>query len=307
MRYLLLSLCLCLMPISWAAQQSLDRIVAIVNDAVITQSEFNHAVSIVNRQFAGTAAPSQEVLRKQVLDQLINRALQLQIAEQMGMKITDEAVNKAITSIAKQNHLSLAQLYLKVQEQGLSKKDYRSEIHDEMLFQQLQQQEIGSKIMIHPQEVDDFLRSQAWQSNSAKEFHLEDVLVALPDAPTSEQIAIARNKANELIAKLKQGSQVQTATKKADLGWRQLTEIPTAFASELVHLQGNDFLGPIQTSNGFHIVHVAGMRDVKGASAHNKIPSKREVQQLIYQRKFDENVKVWLAKLRGEAFIKIDI
>src|SRR5690242_3404571 len=105
-----------------SGDQSLDRIIAVVNDAPITQTEINDAISNIKKQMeaSGTTPPSDGALRKQVLDQVINRKLELQLAEQAGLKVEDEQLDKALTHIAQENNLTLAQLYEQVQHQGLS-------------------------------------------------------------------------------------------------------------------------------------------------------------------------------------------
>ena len=106
--------------------------------------------------------PEDTILRKQVLDQLVNRKVQLQYAEQSGINVTDEDVNKAIESIAQRNNMPVNALYQKVRQQGLNRDAYHKDIHEELLLQHVQQQNVASKIKITPQEVDNFMRSPAW-------------------------------------------------------------------------------------------------------------------------------------------------
>ncbi len=296
-------------------EQSLDRIVVILNKTVITQSELDEAIDRIKKQLVATHTPTPppNILRKQVLDQLINRKLQLDLAEQTGIHVTESDITQAINTVAQKNRIPVNKLYATVAEQGLNKQEYRKEIHDEIAINRIQQQMIGGKITVSPQEVDDFMRSAAWLSYNAKEYHLEDILIALPETPSAKDITEARARAEAALEKLHKGvsfhqiaaaeSSGSKALQGGDLGWRKLPEIPSAFASRLVEMKENDIAGPIQTPNGFHIIRVAGIRSV--GMQGSKEEQRKQVQELLYQRKYEEALQTWTTKLRSESYINI--
>jgi peptidyl-prolyl cis-trans isomerase SurA len=298
-----------------AGQESLDGIVAIVNDGVITQTELNDAIANIKKQLAAsnTSAPTPENIRKHVLDQLVDRKLQVELAEQGGLKITDEQVNKAIEGVATQNKISTKELYEKVAETGINEAAYRKEIREEMIIQAVQQHEVGAHITITAQEVDDFMRSVTWKAFNNKEYHLEDILIALPATPSSQDVANAKKQAQAVLAKIHQGmsfSEVAAADsgnsqalQGGDLGWLRLPQIPPEFASELVHQKTNDIIGPMATTNGFHIIRLAGVRDL--ATHGTEGEQRKQVEQLIYQRKMQEGLQTWLATLHSQAYINL--
>lgn len=319
-KWLTALLCLLLMNSSASSitkknEQSLDRIVAVVNKTVITQSEFDEAMDRIKKQLVATHTPIPPgtVLRKQVLDQLINRKLQLDVAEQVGIQVTAADVTKAINTVAQKNRITVTQLYATVAQQGLNKQEYRKEIQDEIAISRVAQQMMGSKIAISPQEVEDFMRSAAWLSYNSKEYHLEDILIALPETPTAQDMAKAKARAEAVLAKLHQGvsfreaavteSNDSKALQGGDLGWRKLPEIPSAFASRLVAMKTNAIAGPIQTPNGFHIIRVAGIRSVGMQGSQQE--QRKQVQELLYQRKYEEALQAWITKLRSESFIQL--
>lgn len=295
------------------AAESLDKIIAIVNSQVITQSELNNEISKIKAQMAGqnVPMPPDDVFNKQVLDQLVNRKIQLQLADMSGIKIDDEKVSKAIAHIAEQNHLSSQDLLTQVKLHGLSVSDYKKEIHDEIVLQSLQQREVGSKVVITEQEVNDFMRSKAYQSSNNKEYHLEDILIALPESPSASQILEAKHHAELLLEKLHHGlafsqaamseSSGNKALQGGDLGWRKLAEIPSAFSEQIMNSHVNEIVGPIQTPNGFHLVRLSGMRDTGNSIA----ATTEQVHALLYQRKMEEGLQAWLTKIRSAAFINM--
>lgn len=311
----------CSMTLSQAAfsagknAESLDRIIAVVDDSAITQSELNQAMASAKHQLmgSGTPIPAQDVLRKQVLDQLINRKLQFELAERGGVKIADADVDKAIGTVAAGHKVTVDELYQKITAQGLNIKNYRKEIHDELVLNAVQQQAVGGKITVTPEEVNALMRSKSWQNYNEKEYHLEDILIALPENPTPQQITETKKRAQELFAKLRKGLDFQSAAaaesggsnalQGGDLGWRKMQEVPSAFASELMNVKANDVFGPIQTSNGFHLVRLMGVRDIAGQPKADL--TKQQAQRVVFQRKFEEAVQAWLSKTRAEAFINL--
>lgn len=300
--------------------QMLDGIAAIVNDSAITQSEVNRAENTIKAEMmsTNTPIPPANVLQKKVLDQVIDRKLQLQAAEQAGIKISDKQVDDTINTIAKQNGVTADVLYTKVAMQNLSRAEYRKEIREELTLQQVQQQQVGSKVIMNPDEVKSFMRSKAWQTAlnteaPIKEYHVEDLVVLLPDAATPENIANAKIQADMLLTQAKQGVNYNNLIKPNDktmetndLGWRKLNDIPSAFAEQIAAAKKGSVVGPIQTGNGFHLVRLVDVRDEKSVAKNAMpAPTEKEAEQMLYQRKFAEVLKKWIARLHSQAVINM--
>ena len=215
-------------------------------------------------------------MQKQVLDQLINKKLQLQIAKQAGIQVEDSDLNRAVETIAAQNQVSVDALYERLGQEGMNISEYRNEIHEQLTMQKLQQQEVINRIHIAPEEVTRFLQSKAWRNNGSKEYHLEDILIPISDTPSTEEIIAAKKRAEMIVVKLKQGQNFQSlaqaessgkhALEGGDLGWRKLPEIPSAFADRVVQMQPKDVAGPIQTPNGYHLIRLVSSRSAAGAT-----------------------------------------
>lgn len=284
-------------------EYSLDKIVAIVNDDVVTKSELNRSLSIAKLQMAEghASAPSNAVLQKQVLDQLINKKLQLQIAKQVGIQFTDEDIDRIVQNVASKNNISVAALYQRINSEGMSTAEYRNELREQMIVQKLQQQEVASRIVITPDEIDTFMHSRLAQNNGIKEYHLEDVLISLPETPSSAELAKAKKEAESVIANLQQG---QKATSANDLGWRKLAEIPSVFTQQVMNMQTNEVAGPIQAPNGLHVIRLVAERSTGGNA---DAPNRSQVEQLLIQRKFQQNVQNWVSKMRSQAFVSMNV
>lgn len=303
MKKLWLLIALTLFSISGYAKESLDEIVAVVNDDVVTQSELNRSLSITKMQIAQQHAnmPANNVLQKQVLDQLINKKLQLQIAKQVGLNISDTDIDRIIENIASRNNLSTSDLYKQIGREGMSSEEYRSQLREQMTVQKLQQQEVSTRVTVTPDEITHFMKSSLWQDNTNKEYHLDDIVVSLEDAPSSDDIAAAKKQAQSIMSKINQG-QTPSDVSSTDLGWRKLPEIPSAFAQHVTAMKVNEVAGPIQTPNGFHIIRLVAARSADGKA---DAPNRTQVEQLLMQRKFEEQAQNWVSKMRSQAFVTI--
>ena len=263
-----------------AVPQSLDKIVAVVNDVPITQSAFNKQMQIATQQLqaSGMKLPANTTLREYVLQQMIDTELQLEMAKKIGLKVDDKMLDKAIDDIAQRNGLNAAVLQTKLEQQGMKFANYREEIRQQILLSQLQEKMVAPKINISEQEVADALANS---NNSLKQlisqqhtaattesnirYHIEDIYIPLPEKPTAAQTAAANQQAQAVLAQAQKGTSFAQITKSAakdkpllggDLGWRTLDQIPDIFDNTVKNLNPGSIAGPIQAPNGFHILHL---------------------------------------------------
>ena len=295
-------------------KQALDQMVAVVNEDLITRSELDRAMITAKAQLAqenNGITPPDITMEKQVLEQLINKKLQMQAATQAGIKISNDDLDAAIGKIAAQNNVSVDQLYEHIQQQGFTTASYRHEISEQMALQKLQQHEVAGKVTIAPEEVSAFMQSNNFKQNSANEYRLQDILIPTSDTPSPAEITAAKTRAESIMQKIRNGADFTTVAKKeshgenalqgGDLGWRKLPEIPNAFAEQLGNMKKHDLAGPIQTPNGFHVVFMADMRKL---DAGNKtLTDRKAVESMLLQQKFEVALQNWVSKLRSQAFI----
>lgn len=296
------------------AKQPLDRIVAIVNDSVITNNELETQVGLVKETLTkrNMPIPPEKVLRKQVLQHMIDTELEMQMAKNVGIEVDSHDVDEAIERIAKQNNVSVDELRKIIAGQGLTWKAYRRSIKKEITVSQLQQKAVGS-ILVTDQEVDNFLASNAGSLSGriSESFHLEDILIPLPADPSSQEVQAAQQRAYSVLTRLKNGANFNEiaiaesggsdALQGGDLGFRQLPELPEAFAAAVVNMKPGDLSDPIRTSNGWHIIKLVA---VEGGGSVAGTPDKEQVKKMLYQRKFNEALQNWMLKIRGTSYIQ---
>ena len=271
---------------------SIDRVVAIVNDDVITYVELELEVDTIKQQLRQrqTQLPPEDILQKQVLDRLVVNRIQLQYAEKRLLKVDDETLNKAIENIARQNGLGINEFRRALEASGLSYNDYRNRIRDEMVIARLQQREVIRKISVTDQEIEDFLANQDLQGRDNEEYHLQHILLVVPEAAAPERIQAVKQKAQLLLDQLNAGedfaqlaiaqSDGQQALNGGDLGWRKLAEIPTLFSGLVVNMDVGDTSSLIRSPSGFHIVKLADKRSSDAQHIVNQTLTLEKAQQL---------------------------
>ncbi|KTC99360.1 peptidylprolyl isomerase [Legionella erythra] len=250
-----------------AVAQPLDSVVAIVNDGVITSSELNTQVNALRQQMQARKMqmPSEKTLRKQVLQHLIDVDLQLQLAKQNDMTVDSTELNEAINKIAANNHLTLTELREELTRQGISWQSYRENIRKEILISRVQQKAVGKDVSsISNEQVEDYLKTAQFQDKTQFTYHLQNIVIPLPEEPTTGQLNKARQKAKELLAKIRKGedfnrlaiaeSSGEFALEGGDLGMRHLAELPDVFAKQVVNMKAGQIAGPIRTGNGFQLI-----------------------------------------------------
>ncbi|AFT69264.1 survival protein SurA [Alloalcanivorax dieselolei B5] len=270
----LLTFCLCLgLAVNAQAQvRILDRIVAVVNDGAIMESELQSRVAAIVGQFEADnrPLPPAQVLREQVLDRMIIERIQLQLAERGGIRVDDGSLNQALTGIARQNNMTLEQFASMVRGDGYSWAEFREQVRDDMVISRLQQRSVSSRVRITDREVDRFLNSDLGRRMFAADFHLGHILVQVPSGASPEQLEQARNKANGIVQRLRGGADfAETAVEQSDgpqaleggdLGWRPAAQWPTLFAETAIDMQAGEISEPLRSGAGYHILKMIERR-----------------------------------------------
>jgi len=269
---LLATLCLTLFcNATSAAEEPLDRIVAVVNTDVVLQSELDRAIKITENQLRerGIAVPPTSGLQSQVLERLIVTRLQTERATEAGIRIDDRELNEVLTAIAGQNKVSLEQFIETLKQQGLDYAAVREQVRDEVLSQRVRQKEVGARVVVTEQDVDFALANASAEDNT--EYRLSHILVAVPDGANTEVRAKARAKAQGLLKQVREGgdfaqiaiasSDGQQALQGGDLDWRKGNNLPTAFANVAPRLSIGEISNLIESGGGYNIIKLVEKRD----------------------------------------------
>ncbi|MET0377647.1 MAG: peptidylprolyl isomerase [Spongiibacteraceae bacterium] len=247
--------------------QTLDRVVAIVDDDVILYSELQGAVlrASANLRRSGRELPPDDQLRRQVFDQLVLESLQLQMADRAGARINDTELNEAMERIARQNGATLEQFSQSLNSEGVTYAQARERIRREMLLQRVQQGNVNQRVQITDQEIENFLDSAQGQSLTSPQFHLKHALVSLPADTDSAARADAKQKAGELLKRLNNGESFERLiagradVQGGDLGWRRSEDLPSLLAPAVANLREGQAAG-LESASGFHVIQLVELR-----------------------------------------------
>ena len=261
-------------------KQLLDKVVAVVNEGVITSTELDKQVELSKQQILAQKMqmPKESVLRKQVLQHLIDVDLQMQMAKQHGITVDSTELNSAIERVATMNHLTLSQLREEIGKQGMSWKEYRGNIRKEMLITRLQQKAVGKDVSVTNEQVEQYLKTASKAENTQLTYHLQNIVIPLNEEPTTEQLKKAKTNAENLLAKIRKGddfsrlaieeSSGELALEGGDLGERHLAELPELFAKEVVNMKVGQVVGPLRAGNGFQLLKLVA---IGGDNQHHVI------------------------------------
>ncbi len=267
-----------------AERQLLDRVIAIVDDGVILQSELDARVNTIRSrlQAQGTGLPPRQVLEERVLDQLITENIQLQMADNMGMRVSDNELNETIGRIAQSNNMTVQEFENQLAAEGVTYQEAREQIRREMLVSRVQQRRVDSRVRVTDREVDNHLQQEGGDADTTTEYQLGHILVSVDNFSDDEEVARAREKAERLRQEIADGRDFQSAAvAESDasnaleggvMGWRSRSDLPSLVTDVVPELPVNQPSEVLQSGSGFHIVQVL---DRRGGEARNVIEQAR--------------------------------
>ncbi|CAN1513588.1 SurA Parvulin-like peptidyl-prolyl isomerase [Methylophilaceae bacterium] len=250
----------------------LDRIVAIVDQTVVTEQELESRIATVTAQLKkqGTELPAENVLRKQILERLITDTLQIQYAAQTGLKVDDNQLDKTIERIAEQNQMTLTEFSEALAKDGVSMRKFRSDIRNEITIARLREREVDGRVNVTESEIDNFLTSQAANTENQDEFEISHILIRTPEEGATEDVQKAKTKVDAAVKELNNGksfaevsasfSDAPNALEGGRLGWKSGTQMPALFLDALKTMQVGEVSQPLRSPNGFHVLKLTNKR-----------------------------------------------
>lgn len=275
MRVLLLSLLLLpglvLAQARTAQAIEADRIVAVVNDEVITLHELRAGLATAERQLRqqGTQLPSRDILERHLLERMIVDRVQLQLARESGLRVDDSQLDQALTRVAQNNRMSLADFRSALERDGIPWTKFREDIRSEMTIARLKEREVDSRIVVSEGEIDNFLAS-AQGAAVNEEFNLAHIMLRVPEQAKPEQLMSIRARADDILERLKRGADfAQQAATNSDapdglsggaMGWRSLDRLPVLFAEAVPRLKPGEVSEVLRSPAGFHLIKLIDRR-----------------------------------------------
>ena len=260
---------------SMAQEVMLDRVSVIVDQGVVLESEIAALVKEVKRNAEANnqELPSDRALRTQAIERLITKNLQLQMAERMGIQISDPQLEQTIGNIAANQNASMEQLRTQLAAEGIAYDDYREDIREEIIMGEVRRANVRRRVYITPQEIDTLMGLIEQQGAEQAEYRLGHILIGFPADPTDEDIQASRERAEKVISLLESGSDFtkiaiasssgNEALEGGDMGWLSINAMPTLFAEAVQNKDVDSLVGPIRSGAGFHILKVVDTRGIE--------------------------------------------
>ncbi|MAI38261.1 peptidylprolyl isomerase SurA [Alteromonas sp.] len=260
---------------SMAQEVMLDRVSVIVDQGVVLESEIAALVKEVKRNAEANnqELPSDRALRTQAIERLITKNLQLQMAERMGIQISDPQLEQTIGNIAANQNASMEQLRTQLAAEGIAYDDYREDIREEIIMGEVRRANVRRRVYITPQEIDTLMGLIEQQGAEQAEYRLGHILIGFPADPTDEDIQASRERAEKVISLLESGSDFtkiaiasssgNEALEGGDMGWLNINAMPTLFAEAVQNKEVDSLVGPIRSGAGFHILKIVDTRGIE--------------------------------------------
>ena len=283
-KYLLSSISLTIVATSPLAEelsetgQFIDGVAAVVNEGVVLKSELNRQADLIIQRATeqGIELPPAHILMEQVLERLIVEEIQMQRAARIGIEISDQQLNTAISRIAENAGYSFETLPQVLAQDGVEYGEYRRDMRRQMILEQLRQIEVTGRISVSPREIQACIADLEDNVVVNSSYNLSHILVSIPESASAEQIAEAEEEANIIYSQLEDGAEFgQLAIRYSDsstgleggsLGWMEGRNVPTMFSDLLGDMDAGSYSKPIRAVSGFHIVKVNDLRSVNQKS-----------------------------------------
>lgn len=274
-----------------AERQMLDRVIAIVDDGVILQSEFDERMTEIQQRALemDMQLPPLDDLSTQVMENLIIENLQLQLAERVGIRFDDDTLNQVMGDVAEQNDVTFDEYVAMLEAQG-AYLSTRERIRRELAVSEVQRGLVNRRINITDQEIENYLNSETGRTAMAPDYLVDQILIPAPGSDSQATQQAKEAFAREIYERLQDGedfAQVRMdaqqsassqgiAVSGGELGWRKADQLPSLFADIVPNMRTGQVNEPIRSPNGFHIIRLT---DVRGDS--NRLVRQTEARHIL--------------------------
>ncbi|MEM7256392.1 MAG: peptidylprolyl isomerase [Pseudomonadota bacterium] len=274
--------------IAWSQETPIDSIVALVNEDIILASDFVSERARLIRQNPPNL-PRGEALDKAVMERLIVQSLQLQSAAQRGIRIDDNALQRAIEDMARNNNISVAKMREALSEEGVNFLEFREDVRKELIISTLSRRVVETNLSVSDAEVEELLNLESGTASTSR-YELDHILVQVPQQADADLIAGAQEIARNIASAARDGvpfnrllqdqlAQGNSNLEGGNLGARTLTDMPPLFANEAQGMQIDDVSEPLRSAAGFHVIKLlrktAAVREPSRVRARHILASTR--------------------------------
>jgi peptidyl-prolyl cis-trans isomerase SurA len=293
---------LCSMQSTAIASVVVDRVVAVVNNEIITLSDLQREAAL--KKTEGKSA------ERMLLEDMIDRKLQMAAAKRAGMDVTDKELADAVNDILKRNSFDLKQFEAALAKDGLTLEQYKIELREQMTLSRMFNKYIRAGVAVDEAEVRAYYNRNIKLYTLPEEIRLRQIFFPIPDKPTAHETADVEEKAQQVYARAKKGenftslvrefSEGATASQDGDLGFTQRDSLLPEMESAAKPLKQGDISTPFRCAGGYNIIRLEEVRVI--VRPYETV--KNEIMNMLYQQKVENNYRSWLQSLRSDSNIE---
>ena len=319
-RVMLLWVLACSILVPYRADaEIIERIVAVVNEDIITLSELK-AISLpylarMKANYSATYGEEEiKETERQILNQLIDEKLVNQEADRLKLEVTEKEVARATREVRDRAQLTEEQFEQALAEDGMTIESYQEQLRAEMKKMRLIDQEIKAKVYVTKKEIDEYYKMHRDEYNVPPEVRLQQILLIIPAESTPQEVEQTRERAEQIRAAIKQGedfnamvksySQDSTAATGGDMGVFRQGELFSALDEAAFTLMVGEVSPVIQTPKGFHIIRVLDKKDRQKMTEEEQ---RDEIDALLYNQKVEDAFKQWIKALKKKSYVVINL
>ncbi|MBI5892691.1 MAG: peptidylprolyl isomerase [Deltaproteobacteria bacterium] len=295
-----------------------DKVVAIVNDSVITLSDLNTAASIKMDDLQKIGKPEEKKrmmeTKSKALDQLIERKLVEQASNKAGITVSEREIDNAIDDVKKQNNLNQDALLRALAANGLTFKEYRSQLKDQIRQMKFVSKEFRSKITVADDDIEAYYKQNIERFYEPVTIRISQIFLAVPRNITDMQKQDIEQKAKDILMKIRQGedfaklalaySQGPNPENGGDLGFLKVGEIDPTIEKIALNLKSGETSGIIPTKLGLFIIQVTEKKE-KEPKPFETV--KNNIKNILFQNIVDERFKLWLEEQKSISLIEVNL
>ena len=299
----------------------LDQAIVIIENDVITQSEYQKKLNFIINQYriSGNPLPAdQSAFRKQVLESMINTRLQLNYAKNSGMNVQEWMIDKAMEDMANKSGVSLSEFREKIISQGVDYNVYRSLLKEDLIIREVKRRIVSQKVKVSKKEIQEFIKHQSHIFKENNQYKISMILISISEEPSVEEKSSAKDKIKMIKRKFLNGEKFTSLAKNysdsgnalsgGDLGWRKITEVPQMFLDQLENMGIGEISNLIENNNGYYIFYLEDKKEMEKIKIEE-----RKVRHILIKRNAivtDDRAKSSLIELKkriesGESFSDI--
>ena len=299
----------------------LDQAIVIIENDVITQSEYQKKLNFIINQYriSGNPLPAdQSAFRKQVLESMINTRLQLNYAKNSGMNVQEWMIDKAMEDMANKSGVSLSEFREKIISQGVDYNVYRSLLKEDLIIREVKRRIVSQKVKVSKKEIQEFIKHQGHIFKENNQYKISMILISISEEPSVEEKSSAKDKIKMIKRKFLNGEKFTSLAKNysdsgnalsgGDLGWRKITEVPQMFLDQLENMGIGEISNLIENNNGYYIFYLEDKKEMEKIKIEE-----RKVRHILIKRNAivtDDRAKSSLIELKkriesGESFSDI--